>query len=252
MNKTELLNLLNQVKKSKISPQEALSLIKTPHIEDLGYAKIDYHRQLRQGVSEVIFGENKTSQQLKNIASSMVSKNFKNIIITRISIQTAKFLKKFFDVTYSSQAHIAIIAKNKTTKKIGNIVIASGGTSDIQICEEAAITAETLGNKVHRLYDVGVAGIHRLLSNQEILQKARVIIVVAGMEGALPSVIGGIVNCPIIAVPTSVGYGANFNGLSALLSMLNSCSSGISVVNIDNGFGAGYIANRINKMESIK
>ncbi|MDR2399599.1 MAG: nickel pincer cofactor biosynthesis protein LarB [Endomicrobium sp.] len=252
MNKAEVLNLLNQVKKSKISPQEALSLIKAPHIEDLGYAKIDYHRQLRQGVCEIIFGENKTYQQLKNIISSMVSKNFKNIIITRISLQTAKFLKFFFDLTYSPQARIAIVAKTKKTKKVGNIVIASGGTSDIPICEEAAITAETLGNKVYRLYDVGVAGIHRLLSNQKILQNARVIIAVAGMEGALPSVIGGIVDCPIIAVPTSIGYGANFNGLSALLCMLNSCSSGISVVNIDNGFGAGYIANRINKMESIK
>jgi NCAIR mutase (PurE)-related protein len=252
MNKTELLNLLTQVKRSKIHPQEALSLIKSPHIEDLGYAKIDCHRQLRQGVSEIIFGENKTPQQLQSIVSSMVNKNFKNIIITRTSIQTAKFLKKNFDVTYSPQAHIAIIAKTKKIKKVGNIVIASGGTSDIPICEEAAIIAETLGNKVHRLYDVGVAGIHRLLSKQEILQKARVIIVVAGMDGALPSVIGGIVNCPIIAVPTSVGYGANFNGLSALLCMLNSCSSGTAVVNIDNGFGAGYIANRINKMESIK
>jgi NCAIR mutase (PurE)-related protein len=251
MNKPELLNLLNQVKKSKISPKDAFSLIKAPNIEDLGYAKIDCHRQLRQGVCEVIFGENKTYQQLKNILSSMVNKNFKNIIITRTSKQIVKLLKTKFNITYFPQAHIAIVAKNKTIKKVGNIIIASGGTSDIPICEEAAITAETLGNKVHRLYDVGVAGIHRLLSNQHILQKARVIIAVAGMEGALPSVIGGIVSCPIIAVPTSIGYGANFNGISALLSMLNSCSSGISVVNIDNGFGAAYIANRINKMESI-
>jgi NCAIR mutase (PurE)-related protein len=252
MNKTDLINLLNQVKKSKISPKDALSLIQAPHFKDLGHAKIDYHRQLRQGVCEIIFGENKTPQQLKSILCDVINKNFKNIIVTRISKKVAIFLKKTFDVTYYLQARIAVISKNKTIKKVGNIVVASGGTSDIPICEEAAITAEILGNKVNRLYDVGVAGIHRLLSNQNILQKARVIIAVAGMEGALPSVIGGIVSCPIIAVPTNVGYGANFNGLSALLSMLNSCSSGISVVNINNGFGAGYIANRINKMESIK
>jgi NCAIR mutase (PurE)-related protein len=252
MNRTDLINLLNQVKKSKISPKDALSLIQTPQFEDLGHTKIDHHRQLRQGVCEIIFGENKTSLQLKSILSNMVNKNFKNIIITRISKKAAIFLKKTSDVTYYPQARIAVISKNKTIKKVGNIVVASGGTSDIPVCEEAAITAEILGNKVNRLYDVGVAGIHRLLSKQDILQKARVIIAVAGMEGALPSVIGGIVSCPIIAVPTNVGYGANFNGFSALLSMLNSCSSGISVVNINNGFGAGYIANRINKIESIR
>jgi NCAIR mutase (PurE)-related protein len=183
----------------------------------------------------------------------MFSNAINNILITRIPKQTANFLiEKKIDLEYHEIASLAVAHRDKEVKKIGSVVIASAGTSDIPVCEEAAITAEVLGSQITRLYDVGVAGIHRLLSRQNILAQARVIIVVAGMEGALASVVGGLVSCPVIAVPTSIGYGSNFNGLSALLAMLNSCANGVSVVNIDNGFGAGYIANRINKMESIK
>jgi NCAIR mutase (PurE)-related protein len=182
----------------------------------------------------------------------MLDKGLNNIIITRISRQTADFLtKQKINLEYHHIAKLAIAERSSGMKRVGSVVIASGGTSDMTVCEEAAIAAEVLGSHVVRLYDVGVAGLHRLLSQQNILAKARVIVAVAGMEGALVSVIGGLVSCPVIAVPTSIGYGSNFNGLSALLAMLNSCANGISVVNIDNGFGAGYIANRINKMESI-
>jgi NCAIR mutase (PurE)-related protein len=214
----------------------------------LGYANLDLHRNFRQATGEVIFGQGKTCQQILDIVKTMINAKQDNILITRISKDTADFLESNnISLKYYSIAKLAV-AENKEIKKVGNIVIASGGLSDMPICEEAAITAEVLGNNVIRLYDIGVAGLHRLLSKYEILLKARVIIAVAGMEGALASVIGGLVSCPIIAVPTSIGYGSNFNGLSALLSMLNSCANGVSVVNIDNGFGAGYIANTINKI----
>jgi NCAIR mutase (PurE)-related protein len=250
--KEQILELLKCVKDGQISPDDALLQMQTVPFEDLGYANIDYHRGLRQGTEEVIYGQNKTPVQVRNIIYNMMGKGLNNIIITRISRQTAGFLiKQKINLEYHSIAKLAVAKRDNEMQRVGAVIIASGGTSDIPICEEAALTAEILGSCVIRLYDVGVAGLHRLLSQQNILAKARVIVVVAGMEGALASVIGGLVSCPVIAVPTSIGYGSNFNGFSALLTMLNSCANGISVVNIDNGFGAGYIANRINKMESI-
>jgi NCAIR mutase (PurE)-related protein len=248
----QILELLKCVKDGQVSPDDALLRMQTVPFEDLGYANIDYHRGLRQGTGEVIYGQNKTPVQIRNIILNMIDKGLNNIIITRIPRQTANFLiKQKINLEYHNIAKLAVVKRDSRIQQVGSVVIASGGTSDIPICEEASITAEILGSCVVRLYDVGVAGLHRLLSRQTTLAKARVIIVVAGMEGALASVIGGLVNCPVIAVPTSIGYGSNFNGFSALLTMLNSCANGISVVNIDNGFGAGYIANRINKMESI-
>jgi NCAIR mutase (PurE)-related protein len=252
-NKKEILELLKMVQCGSITPQDAILRLQTAPFEDLGFANIDYHRNLRQGYGEIIFGERKTKEQILSIILNMLCKNVDNIIITRISPETADFLtNQKINLQYHLTAKIAVVNRNKTIKLLGSVVIVSAGTSDMPVCEEAAITSEMLGSKVTRLYDVGVSGIHRLLSKYEILAKARVIVAVAGMEGALASVVGGLVSCPVIAVPTSVGYGSNFEGLSALLSMLNSCANGISVVNIDNGFGAGFIANRINKMESIK
>jgi NCAIR mutase (PurE)-related protein len=251
--KKAIIKLLKMVQSGAISPANAILRLQTAPFEDLGFANIDYHRNLRQGSGEVIFGQGKTQEQIANIVLNMLSKNIDNIVITRISQETADFLvKQKINLEYHLIAKIAIVKRSKIIKLVGSVIIVSGGTSDIPVCEEAAITAETLGSQVTRLYDVGVAGIHRLLSKYETLAKARVIVAVAGMEGALASVVGGLVSCPIIAVPTSIGYGSNFEGLSALLAMLNSCSNGISVVNIDNGFGAGFIANRINKMERIK
>jgi NCAIR mutase (PurE)-related protein len=249
--KEQILELLKRIKEGLISPNEALLYLQTSPFEDLGYANIDYQRGLRQGISEIIYGQNKTPEQIRDIVLNMLNKGLNNIIITRTSQITVDFLiKQKIDIEYHSIANLAVVQRNSRIKQVGSVVIASGGTSDIPICEEAAVTAEVLGNRIIRLYDVGVAGLYRLLARQKVLAKARVIIAVAGMDGALTSVIGGLVSCPVIAVPTSVGYGANFGGLSALLAMLNSCANGISIVNIDNGFGAGCIASRINKMES--
>jgi NCAIR mutase (PurE)-related protein len=251
-NKEEILELLKSVSDGKISADDALLKLQVQPFEDLGFANIDYHRGLRQGIGEVIYGKNKTDEQIKTIVLNMLDKGLTDILITRISQKTADFLSQAnIDLKYHPIASLAI-AKPIQKEQKGLIIIASGGTSDMSVCEEAAITAEVLGNRVERLYDVGIAGLHRLLSKQNILVKARAIVAVAGMEGALATVIGGLVSCPVIAVPTSVGYGANFGGISALLSMLNSCANGVSVVNIDNGFGAGYIASLINKMESAK
>ena len=245
--KDEILKLLANVKSGKISVKKALSNIQTSPIKDLGYANIDYHRGVRQGASEAIFGQGKTKEQITGIVADMLSHKLENIIITKIEPSVAAYLKKKkLKLTYFPQAKIGVANFKKSKNPKGLIVIVSGGTSDMPVCEEAAITAEILGNKVERVYDVGVAGIHRILSKTEILLKAKVVIAVAGMEGALASVAAGLVSCPVIAVPTSVGYGANYGGLAALLSMLNSCANGVSVVNIDNGFGAGVIASRIN------
>jgi NCAIR mutase (PurE)-related protein len=250
--KEEILSLLQKVKTGDISLEMALDELRLHPFSDLGYAKVDYHRNLRQGVGEIIFGQNKAPEHIAGILSDMKEHGMKNVLLTRISDVIADYLKeKGFELNYHPIAKLALVFPGDQKPKIGNIVIASGGTSDISVCEEAAITAETLGNHVVRLYDVGIAGLHRLLAKQELLLQARVIVAVAGMEGALASVVGGLVRCPVIAVPTSVGYGANFGGLSALLSMLNSCASGVSVVNIDNGFGAGFLASRINQMEGI-
>lgn len=247
MDQEQILHLFQQVKDEILTPEEAVFKLKLTPFEDLGYAKIDHHRGVRQGVPEVIFGSGKTGEQIVGIANAMKAKGNNNILITRLDEEKAEGIKKEVqDLFYDSVSRIGIIGKKTNLTATTSIVVATGGTSDIPVAEEAALTAETLGNHVERLYDVGVAGLHRLLSNLDVLMSARVIIAVAGMEGALASVIGGLVDCPVIAVPTSIGYGANFGGISALLSMLNSCASGISVVNIDNGFGAGYLASMIN------
>lgn len=241
--------ILTRVQKDELSIEDALLLAKEEPFTDLGYAKIDNHRQLRQGVCEVIYGAGKTAEQILGIASKMHESGAKTILITRMDAEKAAYVKEqggFETYRYEQIPRIGIIGELPECDGIGKIVIATGGTSDMAVAEEAALTAQALGNEVVRLYDVGVSGLHRLLSHMDEIMSARVIIAVAGMEGALASVIGGLADCPVIAVPTSIGYGANFGGLSALLSMLNSCASGVSVVNIDNGFGAGYQASMIN------
>lgn len=252
MKQSELACLLNQVAAGELKPQEALLKIKTEPYKDMGFAKLDTHRGIRQGMSEVIYGAGKTKEQISEIAKAMLEEEEKTILITRMSKESADFVGKQLALRYDEGTHIGIIGQLPKKDGIGTIVVATGGTSDIPVAEEAALTAEVYGNEVLRLYDVGVAGMHRLMSHIEEIMSARVIIAIAGMEGALASVIGGMADCPVIAVPTSVGYGANFGGLSALLSMLNSCASGVSVVNIDNGFGAGYLASMINHMEGKK
>ena len=247
MNKNELERLLKGVADGSVAVDDALSKIKATPYTDLGFAKIDNHRELRQGAAEVIYGAGKTKEQILKITENMLGGGEKAVLITRMKKEAAEYLADKFPLFYDEMSKIGIAGEKPDDFSRGNIVIATGGTSDIPVAEEAALTAEFYGNKVVRLYDVGVSGVHRLIDNSDVLAKAKVVIAVAGMEGALASVVGGMVDCPVIAVPTSVGYGSNFEGLSALLAMLNSCASGVSVVNIDNGFGAGYIANMINK-----
>ena len=250
--KDDILKLLHKIKTGELTPEQALGQLRTEPFSDLGYAKVDHHRSLRQGVGEVIYGRGKTPEQVAGILSDMSKNGARNILVTRISQETANFItSKNISLIYHPIPQLGIAIPCTEQQRVGNIIIASGGTSDMAVSEEAALTAETLGNQVTRIYDVGVAGLHRLLSKLEILAEARVIVAIAGMEGALPSVIGGLVSCPVIAVPTSVGYGANFGGLSALLCMLNSCAAGVSVVNIDNGFGAGFLASRINQIKGL-
>lgn len=252
MDKKDLEKLLQDVAAGAIKPQEALLQIKTEPYKDLGFAKLDTHRGIRQGMAEVIYGAGKTKEQILKISQAMVQEKEKTILITRMSQEAADHVSKYLDLCYDALSKTGIIGSMPPKDGIGKIVVATGGTSDIPVAEEAALTAEIYGNEVLRLYDVGVAGMHRLMDHIDDIMSARVIIAIAGMEGALASVIGGMADCPVIAVPTSVGYGANFGGLSALLSMLNSCASGISVVNIDNGFGAGYLASMINHLEGRK
>ena len=240
--------MLEALSRGELTVEEVLLKLKTKPFEDIGYAKVDTHRALRQGVAEVIFGSGKTPEQIRGIVSTMQRNGQETILITRLSKEKVLELEKDITFRYYDEARVGIIGKIPIPTGIGKIVVTTGGTSDIPVAEEAAITAEAFGNEVERLYDVGVAGIHRLLSRLDVIMSASVIIAIAGMEGALASVIGGLADCPVIAVPTSIGYGASFNGLSALLSMLNSCASGVSVVNIDNGFGAGYLAHMINHM----
>ena len=244
-----ILHLLQQVRSGAVLPETALLQLKQAPFEDLGYAKIDTHRPVRQGSAEVLYGAGKTPEQILGILTSMVRSGAHNILITRMSPQAAELVSGQLALDYHPLSKIGI-AVPAERPAVGHIVVATGGTSDIPVAEEAALTARTLGNRVTCLYDIGVAGIHRTLARMDTIMSARVIIAVAGMEGALASVVGGLADCPVIAVPTSVGYGASFGGLSALLSMLNSCASGVSVVNIDNGFGAGYQASMINQMES--
>lgn len=248
--KTEVREILNAVRTGDMSVDDAVLALKKEPFEDIGYAKIDLHRGVRQGAPEVIYGAGKTARQIIGIAKEMRRHGEKTILITRLSKQAADEVRAEIDLDYRAEARIGIIGSLPRPNGIGKIVIATGGTSDIPVAEEAAVTAEVHGNEVLRLYDVGVSGVHRLLAHLDDIMNASVIIAVAGMEGALASAIGGLADCPVIAVPTSVGYGASFGGLSALLSMLNSCASGVSVVNIDNGFGAGYLAGMINHMET--
>ncbi|MCI9671361.1 MAG: nickel pincer cofactor biosynthesis protein LarB [Lawsonibacter sp.] len=249
-NRHDILQLLRQVAEGSSTPEEALSRLKREPFADLGYAKVDLHRGVRQGAAEVIYGAGKTPEQIAGIAGAMGERGCRNVLITRLSPEAAELVAETVPLDYHPTPRLAVAYPGER-KALGHIVVATGGTSDMPVAEEAALTAEVLGNKVTRLYDVGVAGLHRLLANLEPLMSARCVVAVAGMEGALASVVGGLVDCPVVAVPTSVGYGANFGGLSALLSMLNSCASGCSVVNIDNGFGAGYLASIINQMEGI-
>ncbi|MCR4696921.1 MAG: nickel pincer cofactor biosynthesis protein LarB [Lachnospiraceae bacterium] len=251
---TDLLKILEDVRDKKISVDEASAMIRTEPLANLDYATIDLQRKNRQGVGEVIYGASKTSDQIIGIAKTMRGKSDDGILITRLSKESADEIKAGFsnDFSYHEESKLGIIGNKKKPDGIGKIVVVTGGTSDIPVAEEAAVTAEFLGNEVERIYDVGVAGIHRLLSKMDSLMSASVVIAIAGMEGALASVVGGLVDCPVIAVPTSVGYGSSFEGLSALLSMLNSCASGVSVVNIDNGFGAGFNASLINHMKTNK
>ena len=248
----EIQKLLQGIKDGTVSIDQALLQIKKQPFEDIDFAKVDLHRKARQGVAEVIYGAGKTPEQIIKIIDTMKANGQNTILITRLNSEAAGIISQSTNLDYRENAHIGIAGTIPEPDGHGTIVVATGGTSDIPVAEEAAITAEVLGNKVTRLYDVGVAGLHRLLSHLDDIMSASVIIAIAGMEGALASVIGGLADCPVIAVPTSVGYGASFQGLSALLSMLNSCASGVSVVNIDNGFGAAYQASMINHMHGEK
>ncbi|MDO4316899.1 MAG: nickel pincer cofactor biosynthesis protein LarB [Lachnospiraceae bacterium] len=241
--------LLSAVREGSLSVEEAERALRAKPFADLGYAKPDLHRRLRQGVPEVIYGAGKTPEQIVGILDALTEGGQEPILITRLSQAAAEAVKTKHPIVYYPEARIGRLGDVPKPDGLGDIVIVTGGTSDLPVAEEAARTAETFGNSVVRVYDVGVAGLHRLLAQLDTLLRASVIICVAGMEGALASVVGGLVDCPVVAVPTSVGYGAAFEGLAALLSMLNSCASGVSVVNIDNGFGAAYQASRINHME---
>ncbi len=248
--KSETKQILEKVKSGEMTVDEALLKIKTKPYEDIGFAKVDLHRKARQGAAEVIYGERKTPEQIISIADSMKRNGQNRILMTRLSPDKADKINAVHSLSYFEQAKLGIIGGFPEPDGIGKIAVVTGGTSDMPVAEEAAVTAQFLGSEVIRIYDAGVAGLHRLLSHKEDIMSASVIIAIAGMEGALASVVGGLADCPVIAVPTSVGYGASFGGLAALLSMLNSCASGVSVVNIDNGFGAGYLANMINHMEA--
>ena len=248
MTPDEAAKLLDKFRAGKISRQKALAALGKEPITDLGFAQVDQHRALRQGFPEVIYGSGKTPAQVVKIAAEILKQNDR-VLITRITPEHAKALaKKFKQAVHHKTARCVVIEKKKTKPRPGTIAILSAGTSDLPVAEEAAVTAETMGNRVLRIHDVGVAGLHRLLARVEDFRSANVLIVVAGMEGALPSVVAGLVDKPVIAVPTSIGYGASFEGVAALLGMLNSCGSGVTVVNIDNGFGAAYAASQINAL----
>jgi len=248
MNSESIRKLFEQVRAGKVAPDDAVQRLRHMPFEDLGFAKIDHHRALRAGMPEVVFGEGKTPAQLAQIFSRL-AQHGGNILATRANkTQFAAVKKKVRGVKYHELSRGIVLQRDNRKYGKGTIAVVSAGTSDIPVAEEAVVTAEIMGNDVEHLYDVGVAGIHRLLANRGTLTRARIVIVCAGMEGALPSVVGGLVGVPVIAVPTSVGYGAAFKGVAALLGMMNSCASNVSVVNIDNGFGAGYVASLINRL----
>ena len=250
MDERDLQRLLEQVRSGRLSPQQAVERLKHLPFEDLGFAKIDHHRALRQGYAEVIFGRGKTPQQVAEIVRGMlrVRGARHNILVTRADSKTYAAVRRAArNAEFHPLSGAILVRRSRQITGKGTVLVVSAGTSDIPVAEEAQVTAEVMGNQVDAIHDVGVAGIHRLMNNRERLTQARVVVVCAGMEGALPSVVGGLVSAPVIAVPTSVGYGASFNGLAALLGMLNSCASNVTVVNIDNGFGAGYVASLINR-----
>ncbi|MFW6278658.1 MAG: nickel pincer cofactor biosynthesis protein LarB [Bacillota bacterium] len=247
MQPEELKKLLKNVQQENIDLEDAFKKLKNLPFEDLGHTKVDHHRSLRNGYPEVIYCEGKLTSEIKEIAQKLIEKG-SNVLATRAEPEVYDALLEVDeDFIYHQRARICSLTQNEIKKSTSQILVVTGGTTDIPVAEEAAVTADMLGSSVNRLYDVGVAGLHRLLGNRDQLEKANVIIVVAGMEGALPSVVSGLVDQPVIAVPTSVGYGANLDGLTAMLAMLNSCASGLGVVNIDNGFGAGYLASTIIK-----
>ena len=249
MKADQIKTLFLAVKSGKLSPDEAVQQLKHLPFEDLGHAKVDHHRRLRTGMPEVIFGQGKTATHLGSIFQRLAARG-SNVLATRASVVQFEDVKmRVPKAEYHALARCITLRQDRKKYGKGRIVVVSAGTSDIPVAEEAVITADIMGNDVDHVYDVGVAGIHRLLANREVIDQARVVIVCAGMEGALPSVVGGLVGVPVIAVPTSVGYGASFEGLAALLGMLNSCASNVSVVNIDNGFGAGYVASMINRLK---
>lgn len=248
MEKDKIQELLASVADGKISADKAYLEIKKEPFKEIGFASVDIHRSLRNGVGEIIYGEGKTAQQIAAIAETLINSGCERVLITRISQEKADAVGEKLNITYDSVSRIAYCGNLPVPDGIGKITVITGGTSDIPVAEEAVMTAKFLGNEVATIYDAGVAGIHRLFAHLDEIMSSSVIIAIAGMEGALASVVGGLAPCPVIAVPTSVGYGANFGGLSALLSMLNSCASGVSVVNIDNGFGAAYQASLINHL----
>ncbi|SEA79934.1 hypothetical protein SAMN04515656_13213 [Eubacterium aggregans] len=249
MNEQHLKELLGQVKSGELSIEGAVADLKTLPYDDLGYAKVDHHRELRKGFPEVIYSPGKTLTQIQGIVANLLEKTDGNILASRASREVYEaILTITADAVYYEEARSVVVRRKPYEATTGKILVVSAGTSDIPVAEEAAVTAQVLGNSVERLYDVGVAGIHRLLDKVTVINQARVLIVVAGMEGALASVVGGLTDKPVIAVPTSIGYGASFGGVSALLGMLTSCASGVGVVNIDNGFGAACMASKINKL----
>ena len=250
MNLDRIREILAGVSQQSISVEEASEKLRHLPFEDLGFVKIDHHRGLRRGFPEVIFGLGKTAEQIVAIATRLAETD-QNVLVTRTTEAAyAELQKKLPDARWHAEAKAIVVERHSSTRVPGLVLIISAGTSDIPIAQEAALTTELMGSTVERVFDVGVAGIHRLASHQELLTKASVVVVAAGMEGALPSVVAGLVAVPVVAVPTSIGYGASFGGLSALLAMLNSCSSGVAVVNIDNGFGAGYLAGLINASDN--
>jgi len=248
MNTHQLQQLLEQVRDGQTPVTQALENLRTLPFEDLGFAKVDHHRALRHGMPEVIFGMGKSADQVAAIAAALLAKS-DNLLLTRATAEMAERVKLLApEAEYFPASRVVRVWRDRTIRGKGKIAALCAGTSDLFVIEEAQLTAEVMGNDVDLIADVGVAGIHRLLNQRDRLAEARVAIVAAGMEGALPSVVGGLVGCPVIAVPTSIGYGASFHGLAALLGMLNSCSSNVTVVNIDNGFGAGYVASLINRL----
>ncbi len=249
MNTFEIEEILKAYAENEISTADAAAKIKNLSYENIGYARVDHARAARQGFPEVIFGQGKTREQTVAIFEK-VAQRAPNVLITRTNAEVFGEIRNVqTDAEWHEDAKIIRLFRDKTELGAGEIAVVTAGTSDIPVAEEAALTAETMGNRVNRIWDAGVAGLHRILSEREVLQSARVVVVVAGMEGALPSVVGGLVKVPVIAVPTSIGYGASFGGIAALLGMLNSCSSNVSVVNIDNGFGAGFSASLINRRQ---